>query len=424
MSGGYVGSIRGNRYVSFITRQYSSLRYLRDRRLAVLGTVNFLDRMSISIIAPLLPIYVNELGADAVLLGVIWAASTVAESAFATPFGYLADKTGRRLPITAGVAISGVSIMLFGLVSVPVLFIAFRMLDGMGTALRGPATNSYIGDSYPTESRGQAFGAYHTLGMAGLGLGPLVGGVFAAAGSISLPFVLLGGLTASGSILLVLLLPPAKRADDTDSEDVTPLRELSRSEIADLFTLAVVIWVVASFVSSIGTAAFYPMLSVLLEFNGFANFGYLGVVWAAFGFGLFVFMPVGGTIADRVGRKKILVATGMLWVVIAFGLSLAFHPVIPVVLLFAGGMASGLSAPAGGALQYEIIPDERYIGTLIGFFGTISSVGGALGPVLSGYVVDFFDVEFLFVVMGASWIITTLMYFGLPEVGETDADAT
>ncbi len=92
-------------------------------------------------------------------------------------FGTLGDRFGRKLALQAGVSI-------FGLASLGALVadsadqvIAVRAAMGVGAALIMPATLSIIANVFTGQERGRAIGIWAALAAAGIGLGPLAGGL-------------------------------------------------------------------------------------------------------------------------------------------------------------------------------------------------------------------------------------------------------
>lgn len=378
--------------VSRIANQYDSLRYLRDRRLALLGSANVLDTMSVSLIAPLLPLYADRLGASALLIGVMFAAETAAQATLSTPFGYLADRFGNRIFIVVGTVVSALSVAALGLVTSPLVFIVLRALDGAAGAMRYPATAAYIGDEYPENERGRAMGAYSTLGWVGLAIGPAVGGLLATSVGLAAPFLVLGSATAIAGLVLALRLP-AQSADiavDEDECEKQSFRTLLAQRSAVL-TPSVVALAASSLLAGLASGAFYPLFPLLLERQTEVGPSYTGLVWSAFGVAMFLFTPVGGTVADRIGRKPSLVGGWALWTVVYAGLVFLGSPLFPPSLLFLGGFASAMAGPAKGTLNYETAPDE-FRATIVGFYGTVNSAGASLGPILGGVLAGWFDV--------------------------------
>lgn len=400
-----------------IGEQYSSLRLLRDRNLRLLALVNFLDRMSISIVVPLLPLYARDLGASAFLVGLIFAATPFANATLSTPFGYLSDRLNRRSLVAGGLAVSGASVVAFGFVGAAASLVALRAVDGAGTAMRTPATNAYVGDAFEERERGSAMGAYRTLGTLGVAVGPVLGGVLATIGGLALPFVVLGCGTALGGVLVFATLEEATAdGGDADDRSLSPaIFDVSAVDLRSIASTSMVAIGASVFLSQIGTGAFGSLFALLLEETLRVGPGYVGAMWSLFGLSLFLLMPVGGTLADRVGRKRNLIAGKLAWGVIVIGLALAPSPLVPPALLLLAGAASAVAGPALGAIQYEVAPSE-YEGTLLGLYSSLAAAGMAIGPVLGGAVADRFGVVAVFVAMGVLWICdTATIAFGVEE---------
>lgn len=67
------------------------------------------------------------------------------------------------------------------------------------------------------------------------------------------------------------------------------------------------------------------------------------------------------------------------------GLVVATSPLVPPLLVFAGGVLSAFAAPASYALRYGIAPDGREA-TFSGITGAAESVGKAAGPTFADAV--------------------------------------
>lgn len=377
---------RTRRLVSVIASQYDSLALLRERRLALLSTANVFDAMSYAVMAPLLPLYAVQLGASPALIGLIFAAETAARALLSTPLGYLSDRVDRRVPIVVGTVISGLSVAALALAISPWLVVGLRALDGASGALRGPATSAYIGASVDEEYRGRAMGAYQTLGMVGVAAGPALGGVLAARGGLTLPFLGLGATTVLAGVGLVSL-PALHRTECDDSgnpavDDTWSFRGLAAHRSV-WFRPTVLVLAVSSVFAGVAAGVFGPIYPLLLADRGVADPGYLGAVWAAFGLAMLLFVPVGGSLADRTGRLPGLVAGKLGWAVVYTGLVVAGTGAVPLLLMFLGGVSSAVSGPAKVALNYEVAPDGHEA-TVIGLFGSFNRAGATLGPLLGG----------------------------------------
>lgn len=401
-----------------LVSQYSSLRHLRDKNLLLLAFANLLDQMSISLIIPLLPTYAEQLGASPLLIGLIFSAETLAKAIFSAPFGYFSDKFNRRGLIVTGLGVSALSVMALGFIRIPLIFVGLRVIDGVATAMRSPATSAYIGDEFDKSERGSAMGAYKTLGMLGVALGPALGGVLASVRGHSLPFIVLGAGTLVGSVLILVFLESVEvESKESEDGDNSSLLEVSPRKFLGMVSVPMGAIAVSVFIAQIGTGAFGPMFAVLLKEKLAVGPSYLGTMWSLFGLSMFVFMPMGGTIADKTGRKRSLIAGKLLWGGVVIGLALAPSRAIPPILMLLAGIATAFAGPALGAIQYEVAPDG-FEGTTMGFYSTLASSGMAIGPILAGAFVGRYGVVWLFLGMGMLWIAdTATIAIGVREEG-------
>src|SRR3954462_11498262 len=115
-------------------------------------------------------------------------------------------------------------------------------------------------------------------------------------------------------------------------------------------------------------------------------------LWISDGYGLMVagLVITMGTLGDRIGRRRLLVigATGFaaLSVVAAF----ATDPLTLIVVRALLGAFGATLAPSTLALITNMFHDERERGRAIATWATCQFAGGALGPVLAGFLLQRF----------------------------------
>lgn len=108
-------------------------------------------------------------------------------------------------------------------------------------------------------------------------------------------------------------------------------------------------------------------------------------------------IPITGWLADKVGRKRLLV-----WAVIAFtGTSVlcAVAQNMPEMVLFRAlqGVAGAFIVPLAQAVLFDINPPEKH-GRAMALFGGGVMIGPILGPVLGGWLTDSFNWRWVFLV--------------------------
>lgn len=124
-----------------------------------------------------IPAIANEFLMDAVLLSWIQAAFLLTAAMFALPFGRIADIYGLKRIFTLGIIIYTFFSFLSGVAPSGVLFILFRAIQGIGSAMIFGTGVAILTSVFPLFERGKALGINMTGVYAGLALGPFLGGI-------------------------------------------------------------------------------------------------------------------------------------------------------------------------------------------------------------------------------------------------------
>lgn len=147
---------------------------VRYTMLGFIGTamlVNFIDRATLSVAAPLMS---KELGFDAAAMGWAFSAFGWAYMLFQIPGGILLDKFGSRLVYGSAILIWSIFTFIQGLVYLfPAPFIMlflFRFLMGAAEAPATPASSRLTVQWFPDKERGFATSIYQTMPYVALGV--------------------------------------------------------------------------------------------------------------------------------------------------------------------------------------------------------------------------------------------------------------
>ncbi|GAB2836962.1 MFS transporter [Actinocorallia aurea] len=129
-----------------------------------------------------------------------------------------------------------------------------------------------------------------------------------------------------------------------------------------------------------------PRLSADLGADGVAQ------LWISDGYG---FMVAGlvitmGTLGDRIGRRRLLLAGAAGFAVLSVAAAFATGPLALIVVRALLGVAGATLAPSTLALITDMFRDERERGRAIAIWATCQFAGGALGPVLAGFLLQYF----------------------------------
>jgi AAHS family 4-hydroxybenzoate transporter-like MFS transporter len=202
---------------------------------------------------------------------------------------------------------------------------------------------------------------------------------------------------------------PAKDAPAIDLVEFIDRQPVGGFQVRLLLTCAAVL-----FLDGFDTQAIGYVAPALAKEWGLSK-GALGPVFSAGLFGLMIGALLFGPLADRVGRKKIIVFS-----TIAFGigaLATAFvHDVTALLIVrFLTGLGLGGAMPNAVAMTSEFSPHRRRA-TMVMIMFCGFSVGAALGGLLAADLIPRFGWRSVFIVGGiAPLVLVPILIWRLPE---------
>jgi MFS family permease len=134
-------------------------------------------------------------------------------------------------------------------------------------------------------------------------------------------------------------------------------------------------------------------------------------------------LPVSGRLADRIGRRPLIIR-GLVVMGAAMGLlALSDQPALPVwvglAVLFGlsliSGVGAGLVSPAQQATIADVIGHERNGGRVLSTFQMAQDGGAIVGPILVGLVADRLGFPAAFVVTGLVCLVGAVPWLTAPE---------
>jgi EmrB/QacA subfamily drug resistance transporter len=108
-----------------------------------------------------------------------------------------------------------------------------------------------------------------------------------------------------------------------------------------------------------------------------------------------VVIPMSGSLGDKFGYKRIYLLSLSAFTLSSVLCGLAWSDTSLIAFRIVQGLSGGLIMPVGMAMIYMIVPREK-IGVALGLFGIAAMVAPAVGPTLSGYLIEFFSWRILF----------------------------
>ena len=328
--------------------------------------------------ALLLPHGVAASGGDATTLGLTTMAA-IGLAALAQPFaGAWSDRTGRAPVLGAGTAIAlgGLALLL-----TPAFLLVGAVLTLVGASVAQAGYQALLPDRLSTAARGRGAGAKGLFDVGGAFLAfALLAGLLAG-GDARTAIFLLGGALAGSLLVAHLVLPRGERAPtyrvravEARSDDRRALARL----IASRFLFLLGIYAVGRFLLFF-TADRLGVDADAAAADAGAALALLTILTA-------VAAVPAGWLADRVGRRPVMLIGGLVGAVGVGALPLAGS--LPAILAFGSLMAVGSAAfGAGSWAALADLTASNATGRLLGI-ANLGTAGAAAAAGLFGPLID------------------------------------
>lgn len=384
---------------------------MNKKAFAVLAASMFVSMLGMGIISPFLPIYANDLGATKLEVGMVQAGFGFTGIGTLLFIGRLSDRFGRRIFLSSGLGILAISSIGLMYSRSPMHLILWRIVQGLGASAHMPIAQAYLGDITPKGNEGRWMGYFNAFIFAGMGAGPLVGGVISDAFGIRTTFLMMTVLNAVSAVATVMFLKemPRKTADRGHASLAAPLRSRVLHGVCSFN--------IANGIIIAGLMAFVPLFASLR----------LGLSASLIGILLAARSPVSvlqsytGRLADRWNRRAMVLGGGSICVVAIMLLPMTdgFWLLFLAYLAATFGQACGV--PAANA--YVIHEGRTYgMGTSVTLFMLALHLGTGLGPIALGAIADRLGLESAFYTTAACMIAGLLLFaWRVPRTADRQA---
>ncbi|MDP9340724.1 MAG: MFS transporter [Actinomycetota bacterium] len=374
----------------------------------------FVMMLGYGIVAPILPLYARSFGVGYGAAGLLISMFAVARLIFDVVSGPVVDRYGERTVATSGLAVLLVSSLLTGLAPTFALAVLFRAVGGAGSSAMFTAMYSYLLKIVPKQQMGRTLGLFYgALNMGIIAGGPL-GGFIAHQLGLNAPLFFYSGLMVPAGFLVwrYLRVPAGNDGEADRDEEPAPLGQRLR---ALLRTRGYVTALVVNLAYAWMVAGVYDTLVPLFGRDGLglSTLG-IGVVLAVALAAELVVMYPAGAVADRVGRRPVLIPGLAAMVIMTVVLGQAGSGVAYAAILGVFGLATGAAGVAPAAMLSDVVP-EGSSGTAIGVFRFCGDLGFIIGPLVAGSVAGAWGFHASFAVAAVPTIVALLFAIGTPE---------
>ncbi|WP_168122844.1 DHA2 family efflux MFS transporter permease subunit [Paenibacillus sp. HB172176] len=165
--------------------------------------------------------------------------------------------------------------------------------------------------------------------------------------------------------------------------------------------------IIGLFMVILDTTAVNVAIPVLAEdFNSSLSL----IQWTITGYALTqaAIIPLAGWMTDKFGAKQIFIISIILFTIASVLCAFAQSAEQLILFRILQGLGGGMVMPIAFAITYRISPPEQ-VGRIMGMMGVPILLAPALGPIISGYLVDYVSWEWIFIINVPVGIVGVIM---------------
>jgi FSR family fosmidomycin resistance protein-like MFS transporter len=359
----------------------------RDTKvISIVAIAHFVSHVYIMLLPPILLLVKDHFDASFREIALALTAYNVASALLQTPAGFLVDRIGARIMLTAGLTVSGIAILIAALMPGYWWFLVGYALLGVANTVYHPADYSILSATVDSRRMGKAFSVHTFAGYLGSGITPgLVLGAVALWGWNG-GFLCAAVLSFAAALLLMVaggVLPraprratAAKKSDSKVGLDLLLSAPILRN-LLFFFCLAMANGGIQTYaVASLGAIHGTPAATANIGLSGFLLFSAAGVL-------------LGGIIADRTLHHERVAAVGFAFTS-TMAVLMGWVDMPATLLIFVmslGGLLNGMIQPSRDMMVRAVTPPGSF-GKVFGFVTTGFNLGGMVAPLVYAELMD------------------------------------
>jgi DHA1 family multidrug resistance protein-like MFS transporter len=340
----------------------------------------------------LIPLYLDELGANITQIGLVFTILSVVSLITQVFGGWISDSIGRLKAIAIGSVGGVIGYFLLMLAPTWQWLVLALVINRLPSAMVAPSFGAFIAENSKEENRGRVFGVtdmiYQICGI----VGPAFGGFLVAQYGYKLMFLVAGILytIAAGLRIWMAFTMTSASSHETQTLSWNSFGLSVKTLITMIVGGGVITWIFLT--DGIRDAAYQLSREIeplYLEQIGGLNTQEIGILWSLFSIAMMLTPMVSGKLSDKYG-ERVPISFGFFLIFVAYTIFLnviGFVPFAVVWVIF--GLGVGLLSPAYSSLISKVVPHDKlgaFNGIFYGSIGLISLPASYLGTLMWKYI--------------------------------------
>ena len=353
--------------------------------LIVVSGAHLISHLHIMVLPVLLPLLKEQMNVGFFELGLALTTFNIVTGVTQAPMGFLVDRIGARRVLIAGLALGGLAFLSLGFATFYAWLFVTAVLGGLANCVYHPADYAILTDSISEDRIGRAFSIHTFAGFVGGAIAPPLLLGLAAFGGLSSSLIC-AGLFAWVTAAVVFLVPDQQQAsararaggDAGTAASTASILTPTVLALTGFFTLL-----------ALSHSAMYSFSIVALIASHGVSLATATAALTAYLAGSAAGVLAGGVLADRTRRHGDVAAAGFaLSAVIALAIAVFTLPVAALIAAMGlAGFLFGIIQPSRDMLVRKAAPPGA-AGRVFGIVSTGFNIGGIVGPLLFGWLMD------------------------------------
>ena len=383
---------------------------MRNKNIIVISFTVAIMTFSVFSWLTILPIYIKELGATDIQIGISYSIISVSFLLFQYPAGIFSDTFGRKNIIAYPTFFAALFFGLSYIFHNWIMLVITASIQNIVSAIQIPAFIPLVAESVSSEKKGMAFSLLEFSAGGGIAIGQLAGGVLLKYLSVKDLILFTSIIAVICGILRAYFLQETHFYDNKKKGfNRIPLKTILKNKNFKILLIGSTL-----FYALFSLTTYGPFIAIyskeILNFDKASVnilYGIGGIFAASVSF-------LGGYLISRYGDKKNLIGNTLLhgiFLLTWIAMSRSLFYIVPFILIF---ITSQLGHISYNSYLTGVFPKNSR-SQMIGLFASISGIFSSLTPAIASYFMVKFTYMFPFLLAFAIGTISAILFIKLKE---------